>query len=71
VSKICKTNARQAPERPRIRRRGGQPGNRNAARSVTPISTLRAQIRDLGRRFRALKTQLEETMVANERAEGI
>jgi len=57
VRKSRKTNTGQAPERPRIRRRGGQPGNRNAAKPVT-LSSVRARIRDLDRRFRAVLAQM-------------
>lgn len=50
-----KNAKRMQPERPGPpRRRGGQPGNRNAAKPLTPLSAIRARIRKLGRRLRAV-----------------
>jgi len=50
MSRNRKTNDSQASGIPRARRRGGQPGNRNAVKPVTPLS---AAMRDLDRRIRA------------------
>lgn len=44
------TNAAQVPDRPRTRRRGGQPGNRNARKPVLALSTLQKRVRALKRR---------------------
>ncbi len=50
MSPFIKTNDSQATGIPRRRRRGGQPGNRNAAKSFL---TLSHRLRDLKRRIRA------------------
>jgi hypothetical protein len=63
----AKTNAAQAPVRPRTRRRGGQPGNRNAAKPVHPLSALKARIRDFNRRVRAALRQADENENAGTR----
>jgi hypothetical protein len=59
MSESDKTNAVQAPVRPRTRRRGGQPGNRNAARPVPSLSMLKRRIRALKRRARAAIKEAE------------
>jgi hypothetical protein len=46
------TNAVQVPDRPRTRRRGGQPGNRNAKKPVLAIPTIVKRVRALKRRAR-------------------
>ena len=53
MSESDKTNAVQVPVRPRTRHRGGQPGNRNAAKPVPSLSMLKRRIRALKRRARA------------------
>ncbi len=54
MTEFIKTNNRQAVGIAPRRRRGGQPGNRNAAR---PVPTLSRKVRALKRRIRAaLKT---------------
>jgi hypothetical protein len=50
MSPFIKTNDSQVPEIPRRRRRGGQPGNRNAARSILALSH---RLKALKRRIRA------------------
>jgi hypothetical protein len=50
MTRKCETKTAQAPDRPRTRRRGGQPGNRNAAR---PVPSLLTQVRALRRRIHA------------------
>ncbi len=52
MSEMCKTNGAQVPVRPRKRYRGGQPGNTNAKKHVTPLSTIKRKIRDLKRRMK-------------------
>ncbi len=47
MSKTLQTNSSADPGNPPKRRRGGQPGNRNAAK---PLNTLSRRIRDLKRR---------------------
>jgi len=54
MSRNEQTNTGQAPVRPRTRRRGGQPGNRNAKKPVLALSTLRLRVRALRRRAREL-----------------
>ena len=54
MSQFVKTNDSQATGIPARRRRGGQPGNKNAAKSVRALSR---RLRELKRRIRAaLKT---------------
>ena len=53
VGENGQTNTAQAIGRPRTRRRGGQPGNRNAAKPVLALSTLRRRVRALTRRAKA------------------
>jgi len=50
MSPFIKTNDSQASEIPARRRRGGQKGNRNAAK---PVNALSRRLRDLKRRIRA------------------
>jgi hypothetical protein len=50
VSPFIKTNDSQATGIPARRRRGGQPGNANAAK---PVRTLSRRLRALKRRIRA------------------
>jgi hypothetical protein len=50
MTPFIKTNTGQAIDRPRTRRRGGQPGNQNAAK---PLPTLSRRLRALRRRIRA------------------
>jgi hypothetical protein len=50
MSPFIKTNDSQATGIPPLRRRGGQPGNANAARSVNALSN---RLRALKRRIRA------------------
>lgn len=52
MSRNGQTNAAQAIARPRTRRRGGQPGNRNAGKAVPAISTILKRVRALKRRAR-------------------
>lgn len=52
------TNTAQALVRPRTRRRGGQPGNRNAMKPVPALSTLRKSIRAFKRRVRTAALQV-------------
>ena len=47
------TNAAQTLVRPRVRRRGGQPGNHNAKKPVLALSTLQRRLRAFRRRVRA------------------
>jgi hypothetical protein len=60
VGEKCKTNTAQAPVRPRRRYRGGQPGNTDAKKPVTPLSTLKRKIRDLRRRAKAAMALVPE-----------
>lgn len=53
MSENGKTNTAQVLVRPRIRRRGGQPGNSNAKVAIPGLSTLERRIRDLRRRANA------------------
>jgi hypothetical protein len=55
----------ECPSQGPRRRRGGQPGNRNAAKAVTPLSTIRARIRGLSRRLRAATALTGKTMPEN------
>ena len=50
MSQFLKTNNRQMVAITPRRKRGGQPGNQNAAR---PVPTLSRKLRDLKRRIRA------------------
>lgn len=50
MSPFIKTNDSQVPGIPPRRRRGGQPGNRNAAKSMDALSN---HLRALKRRIRA------------------
>lgn len=54
MSRNGQTNTAQAIERPRTRRRGGQPGNRNARKPVLAISTIMKRVRALKRRVRTV-----------------
>jgi hypothetical protein len=60
VSKKCKTTIKLLrPDQVWQPGLGAPRGNRNAAKPVLPASALRARIRDLGRRFRALRAKIE------------
>lgn len=54
VGETCKTNTAQVSVRPRIRRKGGQPGNRNAVRPVPSLSTIERKNRALNKRVRQI-----------------
>jgi hypothetical protein len=59
VAENGQTNAVQVPVRPRIRRRGGQPGNTNAKKPVLALSTIQRHVRGLKRRIKTTLADIE------------
>jgi hypothetical protein len=57
MSQKPKTNNRQKTGIIPAKARGGQPGNRNAAKPVHALSLLEARLRDIRRRLRATLRQ--------------
>jgi hypothetical protein len=54
MSRNGQTKKRHPTGIPPRKKHGGQPGNRNAAKAVPPLSALRVRIRALKRRARAV-----------------
>jgi hypothetical protein len=52
------TNTAQTLDRPRTRRRGGQPGNSNAKKPVLAVSTVQKRVRALRRRVKEVIANL-------------
>jgi hypothetical protein len=54
----CKTTTQELPGKKPNWRCGAPGGNRNAAKAVTPLSTIRTRTRSLKRRFKAVLRQI-------------
>lgn len=60
MSGFEQTKKRHPTGIPPRKNRGGQPGNRNAAKRVLALSTIRVRVRTLRRRARALIAMVNE-----------
>jgi hypothetical protein len=66
----CKTTIQALPGKKPNWRCGAPAGNRNAAKPVIPLSTIRARLRQIRRRMRFLVAQAEREMAEREMEES-